>query len=243
MSSRSTFDAFVPRAYLRDHYSVLTRDTQFMLRFLDEAYRTIGKKKLRVLEVGGGATLYQLMSAAFYAREIVFTDVLPENLSEVERWMARDKKAFSWRRYADYVARYAGVHPTMLESRLRVGLKRLAVLDVLAPGAVWHHEQKKFDVVSSHFCPESITSDRKEFLRAFTTIIGFVKPRGALVMSFLKEATDYRAGVHSFPAYPIREDDIRHMLKKKDFGFIEIQSIDITERKDHNALMCMLAIR
>jgi len=243
MSSRGTFDSFVPRAYLRDHYSALTRDTQFMLRFFNEAYRTIAKKDLRILEVGGGATLYQLMSAAPHAREIIFTDMLSENLSEVERWKACDKKAFSWKRYFDYVARYTGIHPTTLESRLRVALKRITVLDVLAPGKVWRREQKKFDVVSSHFCPESITSDRKEFLRAFGNVVSFVKPRGALVMSFLKEATNYHAGTHSFPAYPIKEDDIRQILKKKGFHFIEIQSIDITERKDHNALMCVLALR
>lgn len=243
MSTHRAFERFSPRAYLCDHYSILTRDTQFMLRFLSEAYRTIGKKDLRILEVGGGATLYQLMSAALRAREIVFTDALSENLAEVRAWIARDPKAFSWQRYITYVAMQENKKPAALEVQIRRVLKKIETLNVLAPGAAWRGEQKKFDVVSSHFCPESITSNRREFLYAFDTIASFVKPKGALVMSFLKEATEYHAGTHSFPAYSIDEDDIRQLFKKKGFQFIEIQSIDLTEGKDHNALMCTLAMR
>lgn len=233
------FKKFPSTHYLNYHYEGLTRDTKFTLRFLHETYESLNRKDLSILEIGGGPTVYQLFSGSKYAKSIVFTDFLERNLREVNSWVKKEKKAFSWKLYSSYIGSLEGISGNKVEDRLRKKIISLETLNILKPELNW--SGKKFDVVSSHFCSESITRDKKEFFKAFRNIISFIEPDGVLVMSFLKGMKSYEAGQYMFPAYPVIEKDIRKFLKKMGFSYIDIESIDFTKKREHNEIMNLLA--
>ena len=235
------FNKFNPRRYLSEQYETVVREEEFILRFLHDAYQTLGRRRLRVIEVGGGPTIYQLISASKYAKEIVFTDFLQKNLDEVQAWKQKKLTAFDWRAHVRYVAALEGESVKKIEQRLRAALRRFLLLDI------FHKEQtlgsEKFDIVSSHFCVDSITDNRKIFLQAVRALTSLVAPRGALIMSLLKGSTFYDVGDHAFPAYSLDEREIKKVLKRFGFNTFEIQSIEIDKHGKDNANICLMAWR
>src|SRR5262245_17716555 len=83
--TQDAFKPFDPKAYLREYYSCLGEENRALLRFLNQAYIRIFSEidTARVLEFGGGPTIYQLISAAQHAVSIDFSDYLDDNLHEV----------------------------------------------------------------------------------------------------------------------------------------------------------------
>ncbi len=108
-----TFGPFDPRAYLREYYSHLGNENRALLHFLDEAYARIFTEisAARMLEFGGGPTIYQLISAAKYAVSIDFSEYLDANLNEVQLWLRDAQGQFFWDSFIHYVLDREGVHP------------------------------------------------------------------------------------------------------------------------------------
>src|SRR3989339_189653 len=183
MGTIKDFKKFNPRRYLSEQYKTVVREEEFILRFLHDAYRALGRKKLRIIEVGGGPTVYQLISASKYAQEIIFTDFLQKNLDEVQAWKQKIPTAFDWRMHMQYVAALEGAGVEKIEQRLRSALRRFLLLDIFHTKQILGSE--KFDIVSSHFCVDSITDDRKIFLQAVRALTSLVAPHGALSMRLL----------------------------------------------------------
>src|SRR5437016_4759086 len=83
--SMDAFVPFDPIAYLREYYNHLGEENRELLRFLDQAYAYIFTEigTARMLEFGGGPTIYQLISAARYPVSIDFSDYLDSNLARL----------------------------------------------------------------------------------------------------------------------------------------------------------------
>jgi hypothetical protein len=77
---------FDPSAYLQEYYSDIGFENFALLRFLAETFPSIPKGG-RMLEFGGGPTIYPLISAVTRVDEIHFADFLQVNLDEVGRWI------------------------------------------------------------------------------------------------------------------------------------------------------------
>jgi hypothetical protein len=107
-----TFVPFEPRAYLREYYSHLGNENRALLHFLDEAYARIFTEMsaARMLEFGGGPTIYQLISAAKYAVSIDFSEYLDANLNEVQLWLRDAHGQFFWDSFIRYVLDREGTH-------------------------------------------------------------------------------------------------------------------------------------
>ena len=83
--SPSSLASFDPKAYLREYYSRLGEENKALLHFHCKAYACIFGEvdTARMLEFGGGPTIYQLISAAKYPVAIDFSDYLDVNLKEL----------------------------------------------------------------------------------------------------------------------------------------------------------------
>src|SRR5690242_2887970 len=99
--SGDTFEPFNAQAYLQEYYSHLGEENRALLHFLHEAYTCIFAEtdSARILEFGGGPTLYQLISASKYSVIIDFSDYLDENLREIQKWLQNEPGMFSWDAY------------------------------------------------------------------------------------------------------------------------------------------------
>ncbi|MBX9765314.1 methyltransferase domain-containing protein [Patescibacteria group bacterium] len=242
MGLLKNFGRFSPHAYLSEHYNLFTREERFALRFLHESYATFGRKNVRVLEIGGGPTVYQLVSASKYAQSIIFTDFLEKNLETVRMWVAGRKSVKDWSERFRYVAGLErNTTPKTIEKRLRSKLKQFRTLDILAPHSPLKEE--KFDVVSSHFCAESITNSTETFKKAMRFIASHVAPGGMLVMSFLKEARSYADGEKMYAAHHVNEKVLRTTIKRLGCTDIEIHTIDVEEDGERNAVICLKAYK
>lgn len=240
MSFTKDFKKFNARKYLSEQYRTVVPEDVFILRFLHETYLGLNRKNLRILEIGGGPTIYQLLSASAWAKEITFTDFLSENLEQVQAWVKKSPDSFGWTEYVNIVAHLEGEKQQIIEKRLRTVLKTFLIFDILGKDKP---TLTKFDIVSSHFCADSITNTKSEFLHAVRTITSFVAPNGMLVMSMLKGAVTYDVGNYSFPAYFIDEQTVKTILKRLGFKNIEMQTIEIERNGENNANICLWARR
>ena len=159
----------IPR-YIGEYYAEVSQDNQNLLRFHHGAYKKVaaatGDKKLSILEVGGGPTVYQLLSASRHAHSVYFTDLLQTNIDYVEQYntgvqapvqAGLDWPIHDWSEFSDFVAALEaedGLAPTdeTPMDRLRPLMNRFALLDVSGRR---NDISEKFDVVSAHFVFES----------------------------------------------------------------------------------------
>ena len=100
---------FDPKAYL-NYYSVTGDQTdrwaessEFSLRCFHEFWSKMAKRNARVLDFGGGPAIYDLISAAPYAEEIVFAEYSEVNRKEVAAWRERSPDAHDWSPYFRFV--------------------------------------------------------------------------------------------------------------------------------------------
>src|SRR5689334_12770583 len=94
--TREKFAVFNPRDYLQEYYSSIGAENESLLQFFVTAYAGFEPDSLDILEIGGGPTVYQLISAAPFAKSITFTDYLSANVDEVKNWSEGSPDAFSW---------------------------------------------------------------------------------------------------------------------------------------------------
>src|SRR5260370_7083294 len=96
-ASESEFDvdAFDPRGYLQEYYTVIDFENDQLLRFFSACYRDINPRST-LLEFGSGPTLYSLITAAAKVETIHVSDRLEGNLHEIELWKRVDEEAFDW---------------------------------------------------------------------------------------------------------------------------------------------------
>ncbi len=62
MDTRNDYTGFSGRQYLNDYFSANGKENKFLMKFLHESYLQIPKSKT-LIEIGGGPTIYQILSA------------------------------------------------------------------------------------------------------------------------------------------------------------------------------------
>ena len=92
--------SFSPKQYLNEYYKKLGKENMALLDWYRDMYRKIGSKK-SLLEIGGGPTIYQLISASSKVKNITFTDYSQKNLDAVNSWV-KNKDTF-WDDFIEHV--------------------------------------------------------------------------------------------------------------------------------------------
>ena len=239
------FNDFSPLFYLQEYYGEIGEENRFILSFLDETYQSWQPATL--WDIGGGPTIYQLISASRVCERIRIFESLEPNRNAVQAWLNREPGRFDWKSYFEFLGDLEGVSPEVLESRLRTKIQSVEAIDLFnkpSIPATSDFRRELPDGISTHFCVESITSDPELFDLAWDNLMELVPTGGGyLIMSLLKNATSYSAGPYSFPAFPVSEDEIKSRLKKKGFHSIEMQSVPAEHGRDYQGIICVRAIR
>jgi hypothetical protein len=246
-----TFVPFDPRAYLREYYSHLGSENRALLHFLDAAYARIftEMRTARMLEFGGGPTVYQLISAAKYPVSIDFSEYLDANLQEVQLWLQDAHGQFSWDSFIRYVLEREGTdaHPGAVARRrhlIRSKIERLLYCDAKVSNPLGSAFGSPYDIVSVNFVLESITTDMDEWNVFVERVAPFVRPHGYLLMCAIMGASSYRVGQRYFPAVPISPEIMEIKLKQQHFSIVLNQMIE-AEHKDEQGYdsICMVLAR
>jgi len=206
---------FDPVAYLDEYYGDIGEENLALLRFCAETYAHVPRGGV-LLDFGGGPTIYPLIAAASRVDEIHCADYLDSNIDQVERWLGGDPGAFDWTAFIAKTLELEGrdCTPEGVELRakeIRRRVTRTMRCDASRTPPIARVE-RPYDIVSTHFCAESATSDRDEWREFMANIVSVLSPGGWLVVSALKGATRYAVGSQSFPAVDICEDDLLGLL-------------------------------
>ena len=92
-------DKFNPNDYLQENYSVnnLGPFHLFKLNALHQFYQSYpSTAQLRVLDIGSGPSIGNIISAAPHAAEIVLSEYTEANRSALLQWLNNDPNAFDW---------------------------------------------------------------------------------------------------------------------------------------------------
>src|SRR6266508_2879876 len=235
--SGDAFEPFNPQAYLQEYYSHLGEENRALLHFLHEAYACIFTETdvARILEFGGGPTLYQLISAAKYPVAIDFSDYLDENLREIQKWLQNQPGMFSWDDYLRYVLDQEGVSSDVRARdqrahRIRTKVGRLLACDAKQYDPLGANYRARYDIVSVNFVLESITTDMVEWDRLIDNVTSLVRPDGYLLMCAITGATSYRVGDRFFPAVPISPELLEGKLQQQHFSILRSHAIKAEQK-------------
>jgi len=237
------FGHFDISEYLREYYGgdSLSTDNQSLLTFFDGAYNRIFTERagqpFRVLEVGGGPTMYQLLSAGKHASEIVFTDLLHTNVDHVRKrcWEfangATKGITAEWGTYADYVAALEGGDGVDPLERLCGKINQCHVLDVSAPGSFF--AAGSFDVMSACFVfeasGEAIKTEEggRDWRDHLTNAARLLKDDGHIVLTVVLSPTGVvTEGGRELLTPKISAEDVQHALEELGFGHVNMEVID-----------------
>lgn len=219
---QNTFNTFIPKHYLNEYYVNIGLENRSLLKFFVDAYREI-PSDFQLLELGGGPTIYQLITASKHAKEIHFSDHLDVNLDEVKLWRENGQKAFDWKsffREALILEGETDIDDNKIEEReeiLRSKITKFLSCDAFQANPLGENRTKRYDVVSVNFVAESITDNHKAWKSILKNICSLIKHNGYLVMTAIKGADYYHVGDKLFPAVKITEEHIAIALRELGF--------------------------
>jgi hypothetical protein len=239
---------WVPRDYLTDYYDSVQADERATIAFFVDSLRhaTPGTP---VLLFGVGPTMHHVFLTAVAATEIHLAEYLPNNLSEIERWIQRAPDAHNWRPFVERTLECEGVVcPTHEQVRDREELTRAKVTSLLAgdarlPNPLGVHGAAPYDTVISAYCADSATADVATWERYMRHIGGLVKPGGLLITAALRHSTGYNVGARTFPSACVGESDLIRALAPEfdwDDGLIQVRDLPTTD-ESHGYASIMLA--
>ena len=210
---------WVPKEYLTNYYTAIDADERHTIAFLVDAVRSCRPGE-PILFFGVGPTLHHVFPVACRASEIHLGDYLPANLSEIERWIARDPDAHCWRPFVRYVLQCEGrAAPT--ESRIvqreevtRAKITRLMEVDIRSANPLGEEPKGvRYGTVISAYCADSATADRAIWETYMRRIVELVRPGGTLITAALRHTHSYLIDGKQFPSPNIGEDDLRTVLE------------------------------
>jgi hypothetical protein len=162
------------------------------------------------------------------------SDVLAENLDEIELWLNGEPRAFDWtpfiRRALELEAEleqeravgepYQRASTEQIAARASVIRGRITALlpgDVRQSSPLGDIGDGAYDIVMALFCLEAAVSTTEEWQQVVANVATLLKPKGVLVLAALADSTGYRSGAQRFTIQRITEDTCRAALRSAGF--------------------------
>lgn len=209
---------FSPQEYLEEYYSHIGTENSALLSFFSKAYKDFDENSLKTLEIGGGPTIYQLISLAPVAKCVHFTDYLVKNLEQIKHWVKNDSRGYNWDNFILYalnIEQPGKVHDqdSILERKglIQKKLTNFSTCNVFKDSVVDTNEGP-YDLLSMNFVAESVSSDMKEFTAVLSRMSNLLVPGGVFVMSGLLKAKFWVEGGRKFPSTYLTEKDVIDLL-------------------------------
>jgi hypothetical protein len=234
----ASFDRdWVPGEYLADYYGEVQPDERETIPFFVDAMRETQPGE-PVLFFGVGPTLHHVFLAAPHASEIHLADYLPENLREIERWLARDPEAHDWGPFVRYTLQCEGIaSPTASqvserEELTRERVTRLLEVDARDPSPL----ADRYATVVSAYCADSATEDRAVWATFMGHIAGLVRPEGVFVTAALRRCRHYVVSGKRFPSADVDEHDVHAVLSRR-FCHPTVEARDVGEGNGYSGIV------
>ncbi|KAI8515717.1 hypothetical protein Bbelb_065300 [Branchiostoma belcheri] len=154
---------------------------------LEQFHGTFSKDRdfgRRLLDVGSGPTVYQLISASRVCPEIICSDIHRGALGEIISWKNGDLNAFDWTAAMKYVSGLEGTSWGSRQEQLRNAIKDTVVCDVFNDNPLHPAVFSPFDTVISTYCLEGTSWDkgRSTYAKTVQNTCSLLKPGGHFIL-------------------------------------------------------------
>ena len=222
MNAQIAFSSFErhwsPQDYLGEFYSPLqiNEDELDAIRHqIDFAKRQLHKDQL-ILEFGAGPTVHRAIAVAPYVSEIHIADYLPQNLSEVQRWVYQQEGQHNWDLYVSYALQCEGIqNPSAEQIEQRKFLTRKKITTLIKADASQAQPLGNswlYSHVYSGFCADSAISSKDSWRSFMRNISSLIAPGGTFWTGALRQAAFYNSGPHQFPSANVTEEEMWSVL-------------------------------
>lgn len=215
---------FSPKDYLNEYYTTLSSENIYLMNWYSDLYTNMEiPERAKLLEVGGGPTVYQLASATSKIRHITFTDYLEENLNEIREWV--NSNSDFWDKFIQYAIQKETeiVEDKHFKQRKEEIIKALKKIEKLDASILNSEYIENYDIIQSNFCLESSTDDIALYKTMLQNLSRYVKKDGILLMAALEGASVYKVGDKYFPAIYLDEKLATEYLNEAGF---EVESME-----------------
>lgn len=213
------YENFDAKAYLAEYYSHNPRDAGdssdlalFWFANMYRKYQPSGK----LLEFGGGPTLYTLISSAKFVDEIHFSDLSENNLQEIRDW--KNERGFSW---SHYVHRSLLLEDSKDTIEQREALLRKKITHICRLNIDNENFEPQYDILGMHYVVESISDTKELMTKRFVNALRLLKPNGYLFFAALKDVQSWPSGSTDFASVPVAEQDIVELFRASDIEPLE----------------------
>ena len=228
------------RAYLQERFKDPEAfRTQWPLQCFHEFYTKYHNEwdttRARLLEFGGGPTIYGLISASPHVSEIVFSDYVEENRQEVKNWKDGSPQAFDWAPFFKYVVQKLEGDATpdaaiRRESELRSRMVSVIPCDVHLADPVGTPAPSPFDIVSTIYCLTAGCSSQAEVREAFQKLGKLVKPGGFMIVMDALELTWASVAGERIKCVSVTKQFLSTAMEDAGFAVLETHHYELPER-------------
>ena len=211
--------------YLSVYYSKVDQYHEFQLNSFHGFFKSYqppaGGAKL--LEIGGGSVVSNLISAAPKCKEIVFGEFREDNRERVKCWLRKDPSAFNWQPFFSYVVgtleEGSGQNIKERMDLLR-NIVKVVPCDIFQPEPV--EDMGPYDILSTVLCLEYVCMTNEEYRESVTKLAHLVKPGGTLLMQIDENVHTWVHSGKTFSTNPISREFVREVLESAGFTHITI---------------------
>lgn len=191
---------FNPAQYVLNNYSYIHDEDREILDLLIPYYLTLSEVN-SAIEVGVGPNLYPLMLQLSRAKHITAIDPNPRNLLYLRDQLIIPDK--NWDIFWEYITKSPSkTWAKKLNKKLEISQKSIGDLG-----------PKKYDLASTNFVLESITSSVTEFNLLCKQFIGLIKPGGHCIATFMENSSGYSIAGINFPAVKVNKNKLMSIFK------------------------------
>ena len=238
---------FNPKNFLQMNYAdvkdnhVITSRMKPVYDFYKSLDATgLGSGGLKVLDLGCGPVIANVISAAEFASEIVLAEYTELNRKEITKWLDKDSDAHDWTPFFTYIATEVEGRSiqeiAVREEKLRSAIKAVVPCDLTKDPVLSSEYTQEYDVVQAFLSLEPASSSKEEFLSILKRIRLLVKPGGTFILYSVQTSEDlpgpgvYEVKGVKFSYLRVSVKSIESSLRSA--GFNSIKTLPLVRRED-----------
>lgn len=238
------FTSFQAKAYLEEYFSTNGKENQALLKFLHKTYEALPYCQ-SLVEVGGGPTIYQLISAVKKVNFIFFSELAQSNREEIRNFL-EDKNPFDWDIFIDYVLELEEGSDDDKDKRkneIRSKVKILAPCDIrnahpLSP--IWC---LPFDILSMHSVADAISENEEAFINNMKNALTLLKTGGFYVGMFVKNSREWKCGENWYKSFSVDEKYLTTLFPSLGLNLKDISTVDAEFNQGYDGLISIFAVK
>lgn len=251
MGTEKEFEDFQPRTYLAEFFGGGGKDPseRELLRGLVNEY-AFAHPGDALLELGGGPSIYQLISAAPKVESIVFTEYLPENLEEVRAWLRDEPTAWDWDGFIAEALVLEGRSASAQDLAERKAMIRRKVKSVLPCDITRANPLDddtllgRFDALALNYVIDSITNGLDTWREYLHNAARLLKPQALLVYNAIADVSEgWQCRDRMFPGTDVQPEQLREELAALGFSIRYLEKKKLAHCVGHGAHLFCAATR